>query len=243
MRRLLLIPLISLALASMGCGGGGGGNASVATPRTTAIAFSPASLAASYVGNGQSPTGQYVPITATITDLPAGSVYPLLTEDQPILEGTTLTWALVGANTYNATLSLNRFLAPGTYRGNLSLKLAKDPGGTSFYPTTGGVLPYVLTVQRGISITAWINGALADPTNLNTVEGDVVELQADQPVNLSTATSGAFVTYMSTGLPNSVKFTVHYGQSTPGGLGVYQLTFYSLSTPPVQRDIAVKVQG
>lgn len=241
MRRLLLIPLVSLALASMGCGGGG--NASVAAPKVTTIALSPASLTASYTGDGLSSTGQYVPVTATITDLPSGTVYPILTEDQSILEGTTLTWAQAGANTYNTTLSLNRFLAPGTYRGNLNLKLAKDPGGTAFYPTTGGVLPYVLTVQRGISITAWINGTLADAANLTTVEGDVVELQADQPVNISTSMSGAFVTYLSTGLPNAVKFTVHYGQSTPGGLGVYQLTFYTLSTPPVQRDINVRVQG
>jgi hypothetical protein len=201
--RLALLPLL-LGLAA--CGGGGSGSSPGFTLR-----FTPGQLAARYFHNQHHLQNTSEPpvvasVTGTIDPLPSGIVYVVVVEDLPVFQGTPSV-TLLGGNAFSLSWEPDPGLAPGTYTGNLAIHLFQDAALTQPYSVTGGTLPYALTVDPELTVTATIDGVPAGAVfsssstavtdiNLNTIywnpsqpgaaftlaPGQVIELQASIPV-------------------------------------------------------------
>lgn len=232
--RLLTACAVLLAVM-VGCGGGGGGGSGAVS-----VSFSPSAISSSYASGGQSITPPVANVTASVTNLPAGTVYVYVLEDAAVLAPGAYTVTRNPDGTYAVSLPFNTSLAAGTYTGNLTLRLCRDIACTSEITVTGGRIPYSVTVTPGIQISAWVNSNPVALTALQVRGGDVLSLQSTLPVSWSVASGGVNVTnQMST--TTSWSATLVYGLSSPGGTGTLMVTATSSGTPQAQKVVSISL--
>lgn len=186
---------ISLSVLSA-CGGGGGSS----SPSSIEVTLDPKPLTASWLD-------RWVPgpltITARLSAVPTGTVYPVVVLDQAVFVPESVTVAQVDANTFSMNITPVNGLAVGEYSGNLTLRLCKDVACASEYTLVGGTLPYTLTVRPTLAVTVAIDGvlqtdfagdpyeALSDwPLAFDIGTGVTVELTSHAPVQWVTDTHG-----------------------------------------------------
>lgn len=228
---------ITATLALAACGGGGG----TASPSTT-VALDPPSVAVSYPGENQALNTPDAKVTATFTNLPAGTLYPVVTADKPVLARAEAT--KTSSSTYSADLQFNSSLAAGTYSGTLTLKLCTDPqcGGT--VALAGGTLPYTLTVTAPIKLTASVNGApvtIVRGQSINIKDGDHVAVQSSVPVFFTTTQSGVRGDNQAS-TATTWSGTLSYGLSTPGGVGYYTVEAFTPQSKPGENQARTSVE-
>jgi hypothetical protein len=156
------IALLPLVLGLLACGGGGGGAGP--GPLYT-LQFTPGQLAAQYFHNQQRLLNTYAPdvtasVTGTIDPIPSGTLYVVIVLDAPVFLGNPSV-SLLGGNAFSLSLTPDVSLPPGTYTGNLTIQLFQDAALKKPYPVTGGTLPYALTVDPELTVTATIDGVPA----------------------------------------------------------------------------------
>lgn len=189
--------LLSL-VALVGCGGGGGGGSDAVR-----VTLSPASLTASFVSNDPATSGPAaIPVTASFSPAITTVVYPLIAQDKPVLNSGPVIASRNPDGSYTVQLQPSATLAAGSYSGNITLRLCKDPGCASEYALSGAVLPYNFTVTAALSVTMKINGLPATDIRsftsavsgrtfeINANSGDVITLDSNTPVTWTPVVAG-----------------------------------------------------
>jgi len=192
-RPLALLPLL---LGLFACGGGGG---SSAAPAFT-LHFTPGQLTAQFFHNQTYLQNTYAnPVTAgvtgTIDPLPSGTLYVLIVVDAPVFVGDPAV-SVLGGNAFSLSLTPDTNLAAGTYTGNLTIQLFQDATATNPYSVTGGTLPYTLTVDPELTVTATIDGVPAgvvfssSNTAVTSINGSTIYWNPAQPAAAVDLTPG-----------------------------------------------------
>jgi hypothetical protein len=120
------------------------------------VSSNPAALVASYPQGKITPT---LPVSATLSEVPAGPVYVTLVEDGAVLQDTRLTVRSSGdGTTFSTTLQPSCMLAPGVHSGGLTVRMCSDGACLYPIPLRGGVLPYQFSVSNGTLITGAVDG-------------------------------------------------------------------------------------
>jgi hypothetical protein len=190
-----LLPLLPVLLG-LACGGGGG---SGSAPSFT-LHFTPDRLTAQYFHNQHYLVNTYAaPATAsvsgTIDPLPSGTLYVVLAFDAAVFVGNP-SLNLLGGNAFSLSLTPDATLAPGAYTGNITIQLFQDAALTKPYSVTGGTLPYTLTVDPELTVTATIDGVVAgvvfssSSTAVTDINGSTIYWNPSQPAAAFTLTPG-----------------------------------------------------
>mgnify|MGYP000591910815 CR=1 FL=1 len=232
--------LLMLIGGLAGCGGGGGDGASsggAASP--IVVSLTPASVTASFPSGRQSLNPPTLSVSATVSNLPTTPIHALIVEDKPVLQPGTHTLTRNPNGTFSASLLLNQDLAVGRHTGTLMLKLCQDAACSLPYAVSGGELPYDVTVSPGIGLTAFVNG-IARSTPLLLRDGDLLALQASQPVSWSTG-SGGVAAFNVSSSSTSWSATMRYSISTPGNTGTFTVFAVTQSQPTLMTAISISL--
>lgn len=195
-----------MCLASCGGGGGGGSDA-------TRVTLSPASITSSFVSNDPATSGpSAISVTASFSPAITTVVYPVIAQDKPVLNSGPVVASRNPDGSYTVQLQPNGTLAAGSYSGNITLRLCKDPACASEYALSGAVLPYNFTVTAALSVSMKINGVPATDIRsftaatsgrtfeITAASGDVITLDSSIPVTwvpVVAGTTAATVTPIS----------------------------------------------
>jgi hypothetical protein len=153
-----ILPLTAALLAGLACGGGGGGGG---VPTIT-IAFDHP-LTARYFHNqhaglnAPNNVALTVSATGTVDPVPSGVIYVVLEVDQAVFTGAPGVDTR-GTNGFILYLTPDVALAPGTYTGQIRVRIYQDAAATQPYQVVGGTLPYTLTVDPELTVTARVDG-------------------------------------------------------------------------------------
>ena len=152
-RRLALLPLL------LGCGGGSGSHTDFT------LGFTPSQVTARFFHNQRSGENTFdtqvaASVNGTITPIPSGSLYVVIALDFPVFTGNPVLTAL-GGNAFSVTLTPDSTLAAGTHSGVMKIDLYGDAALTKHYNVAGNMLPYTLTVDPELTVTAKIDGVAA----------------------------------------------------------------------------------
>jgi hypothetical protein len=188
---------IPLLLVLCACGGDGDGSIQVS--------YNPAALVASYRQGEITPT---LPVSATLSETPAGPVYVALVQDKAVLQDTQLSVSSSpDGKTFFTTLQPSCMLAPGVHSGALTLLMCSDSACLHPIPLRGAVLPYQFSVSSGTLITGAIDGVTQPTTGarctwliLRTRVGQRVDLISNVPVTWSCSINTTFGIPSITGL-------------------------------------------
>jgi hypothetical protein len=180
-------------IAFAGCGGGGSDGQA---DNTIHVTFNATSLTFPTWDDWPA-SGAYV--KATVSPLPSQQPYVfLLDSGSAFVPGTAVVTAL-GGGTFGMMVDINPALAPGEYRGTLTVKLCHDPACTQPYALSGGTLPYDITVLHAVpgltpptatvtiddvtvaSTNGVLNGAGVQTYTVSMASGHTVELLPSMP--------------------------------------------------------------
>src|SRR5258705_2947950 len=156
--RLALLPLL---LGLFGCGGGGGSGSHT----DFTLGFTPGRLPARFFHNQRFGDNTFAPpvtasVNGTITPIPSGSLYVVIALDFPVFTGAPTLTAL-GGNAFSVTLTPDGTLAAGSHSGSLKIDMYGDAALTKHYNVAGNMLPYTLTVDPELTVTARIDDVAA----------------------------------------------------------------------------------
>jgi hypothetical protein len=215
------------ALASCGGGGSGGSGAATATDATaiadgstTEISVSPQVVEITYPGEGQLINTPTSGVAATIKNLPAGPVFPVLVEDAAVLTpGPVQIQRDFRTGTYDAFLTFSELLATGIHRGNFTFMLCQDPA-CAAPPYAVATVPYTVTITPPIKITALVNGIAADASALRVAVGAVVTLQSSMPVFWNSGFGSGADASDDLVTPTLWRGTIRAGSSRPASMRV-----------------------
>lgn len=198
------------------------------------VSVTPSSVREVIAGGGGLSGGRTsLTLMATVLNPPTTPVFAFLVGPDVLLPATQPLFG-AGKNIYgNYFFSFNTSLAPGDYKGDLTIKLCSDSGCATQYTVEGGSIPYDVTVLPAPEISVLINGVARTspkPQNFNVKDGDVVTLQSSLPVSWGTAQGGVGSTILSS-TSTTWKAKLQYGLSTPGGVGSFSVTALTLKDP------------
>jgi hypothetical protein len=140
MRGSFLVLLFAL-LSLTSCGGGGGGGGS----GTISITYAPTAVKVAGVV-GRDPFGIRFDITATLSSIPSGAVFPVIVASSSVIQTGSTTAVKNPNGSYTASLVTATSLAVGVYTGTLTLHLCKDALCKSEYALSGSTLPFTITI-------------------------------------------------------------------------------------------------
>ncbi|WP_084091444.1 outer membrane protein assembly factor BamB family protein [Andreprevotia lacus] len=146
--------MIGLALA--GCGGGGGGGSSSGNGNTTsAVAFAPATIAATADGTQRSEVRLVATPSAELASAkPADIFIKVVDSNQVFSSGAYI--SSNGDGTFNAVMSTQASLAAGSYSGQLQVQLCKSADCASQYAGSPVSVPYRVNVgMMQPALTRW----------------------------------------------------------------------------------------
>jgi hypothetical protein len=134
------------ALAS--CGGGGGGGTTSATVSNLTLTPSPAQVV-QVLGSDVE-----IRIRATINPEPVGNqFYAFILADKPVVQTGAVQLIANADDSATIVLRTDRNLAPGTYEGQLTMRLCRDLQCADEVRLSGNVLPYSIKVLPRLQLT------------------------------------------------------------------------------------------
>jgi hypothetical protein len=191
--RLALLPLL---LGLLGCGGGGGSGSHT----DFTLSFTPGQLTARFFHNQRYGDNTFDPpvtasVNGTITPIPSGNLYVVIALDFPVFTGTP-TLTPLGGNAFSVALTPDGTLAAGTHSGTLKIDMYGDAALTKHYSVAGNMLPYTLTVDPELTVTAKIDGVAATTafsssnTAVTAINGSTIYWNRGQPAAAFTLSPG-----------------------------------------------------
>lgn len=190
------LALLSLLLGLPACGGGG----SEPGPPPIRLVFTPDRLTARFFQHQQHLVNTYVStvtaeVTATVEPMPSETTYVVVIFDQPVFTGEP--WVTYqGGNAFSLGFMPDTGLAPGTYSGNVTIQLFHDAALTNPYEVIGGTVPYTVTVDPELTVTATVDGvavgeiASSSSTAVTLINGNTIYWYPDQPAAALTLQPG-----------------------------------------------------
>lgn len=175
--------LIALLLLTA-CGGGGGGGGGT-------IAISYAQTDGKIAGIvGHHPFGIGFNVTATLSSVPSGAVFPVVVASSSVIQTGPTTVAKNPNGSYTASLTTASSLAIGVYTGTLTLHLCKDSLCKSEYTLSGGTLPFTITViaEPAFTLTSTAFPGPGTPSTVAAASGTFYSIVAGTNVSLTSDT-------------------------------------------------------
>lgn len=202
----MVAALSILALAACGGGGGGGNGGSGAGAAADAqVRFDVSRLQVKAFQGQQYDVNAFEPaavvLGAQVDGELSGTVYAVVGDSGKGFAGAPIEVVRSGPGNYNATLTPDVNLAPGSYSGELVLRLCKDSACAREYSVAGGSIDYRVTILPQLEGTVLVNGARAGVVRPGRVDlpvaltnGSVVEIRTNIPVDIRYSSGPGFVT-------------------------------------------------
>lgn len=148
MRAAMVFLFLSMPLALASCGGGGGGGSGSGTG-SNLLVFTPTTLEADLDDSDESTT---ISIAARLTRALTGEVYVYIVDTSGLLR-TDVEFYEQSEFNYRVDLHTTESAPPGTYSGELLIKLCKTYNCSEQHPGSPVKLPYVFTVTSATNLT------------------------------------------------------------------------------------------